>query len=96
MARGGSLTTPSSTTTQPSFPLRLHETLWQTYTNGHDLVLIDTPSSIAELMANPLGRRAIGMEHQHAVRDTTDYLTWLESGGKPTINSTQPMPGSLA
>lgn len=61
------------------FPLRLHETLWQTHINGRALVLIDTPSAIAELMANPLGRRAIGMEHQHAVRDTTDFLNWLES-----------------
>jgi hypothetical protein len=57
----------------------LHETLWQTYTNGRDLVVIDTPTAIAELTANPLGRRAIGMEHQHAVRDTTDPLTFLES-----------------
>lgn len=51
------------------FPLRLHVTLWETYVNGRALALVDTPIAIAELIANPLGRRAVGMEHQHAVRE---------------------------
>ena len=59
------------------FPLLLHDALWETYTNGFNLVLIDTPTAIAELMAMPLGRGAVGKEHQYAVWDTTNFLESL-------------------
>ncbi len=59
------------------FPLCLYQTLWQTYYNGLDLVLTDAPTDIVKLLATPLGRSAIGMEHQHAVRDATVFLESL-------------------
>jgi hypothetical protein len=61
------------------FPQCLHETLWQTFTNGRELVLIESQTAVAEFVANPLGRRSIGLEPEYAVRDATDFLAWLES-----------------
>jgi len=65
------------------FPQRLHETLWQTHTNGRELVLIETHTAVADFIANPLGRRAIGLEPEYAVRDTTEFLAWLVSAPLP-------------
>ena len=59
------------------FPLRLCHTLRETYYNGLDLVLNKTQTGILELMATPLGRSAVGMEHQYAVRDATAFLESL-------------------
>jgi hypothetical protein len=59
------------------FPLQLHDALWETYVNGCQLVLREAPTAIADLIANPLGRRTVGMEHRYAVRDTTDFLESL-------------------
>jgi len=59
------------------FPLLLYDALWETYANGLNLALSDMPTAIAELIANPLGQRAVGKEHQHAVQDTTEFLESL-------------------
>jgi hypothetical protein len=61
------------------FPLQLWRALWQCYHNGYRPEFTAIPISLAEITGDPVGEHEVSWEHRHAVKDTTDFLAWLEN-----------------
>jgi hypothetical protein len=63
------------------FPLQLHSALWGLYENGIRPEINEEPMRVEELISNPFGRQTTSSEHRHAVKDTQEFLIWLQSKG---------------
>jgi hypothetical protein len=59
------------------FPTQLCEALWQLFENGERPDLPAMPTSVGDMLANPLGARSIGYQQQYSVREAAAFLDWL-------------------
>jgi hypothetical protein len=61
-----------------AFPLLLHEALWQMYNNGRAPIAPQTYTRLEDILADPVGNSTSSLEHRHVVKETAEFLDWLE------------------
>jgi hypothetical protein len=59
------------------FPLRLHDALWNLYTNGMRPTMRKAPTNVVKIADAGLAKNVNSWEHLHTVRDTVAFLKAL-------------------